>query len=112
MVSEGLTESVTFEIGYSVTSQQVVILRESGGSSTPRPRHNQSSSLRTQGPIRRAVDVPDGAKGPVEPACHHNNRPGLWVPAFAGTTARDIQSAWFADTASRSRGFVRHPKSR
>jgi hypothetical protein len=36
MVSEGLTGWVTFEIGYSVTSQQVVILRESGGSSTPR----------------------------------------------------------------------------
>jgi hypothetical protein len=36
MVSEGLTESVTFEIGYSVTSQQIVILRESGGSGTPR----------------------------------------------------------------------------
>jgi hypothetical protein len=36
MVAKGLTESATFEIGYSVTSQQVVILRESGGSGTPR----------------------------------------------------------------------------
>jgi hypothetical protein len=41
MVSEGLTGWVTFEIGYSVTSQQVVILREKepviGGAKAPTP---------------------------------------------------------------------------
>jgi hypothetical protein len=36
MVSKGLTGWVTFEIRYSVTSQQAVILRESGGSGTLR----------------------------------------------------------------------------
>jgi hypothetical protein len=44
-------------------------------------------------PIRRAVDVVDGAKGLVEPARRHNNRLGLWVPAFAGTTVRDFQTS-------------------
>jgi hypothetical protein len=64
----------------------------------------QLSSLRTQGPIRRAVNVADGAKAFVEPARHHDSRLGLWIPAFAGTTTRDSQSARFANAAPRSRG--------
>src|ERR1700730_16011228 len=62
-----------------------------------------------QGPIRRALDIVDGAKGPI--VAHSNNHRGLWFPAFAGTTREDsnFQTASFDDTASRSRGLI-HPR--
>src|ERR1700730_16851816 len=50
----------------------------------------KSSSLRTQGPIRRAVDIAVGIRELVEPAHRYHGRRGLWVPAFAGTTGADL----------------------
>ena len=49
-------------------------------------RYFSTSSLRTQGPIRRAVHDAGGVKGLVEPLPCCIVLPGLWVPAFAGTT--------------------------
>jgi hypothetical protein len=40
-----------------------------------------TSSLRTQGPIRRVVSLCIGVD-----ALRNHGRQGLWVPAFAGTT--------------------------
>src|SRR5258708_27179367 len=47
------------------------------------------SSPRKRGPIRRAIDVPGGVNILVAPPRCHNERLGLWVPAFAGTTHAD-----------------------
>ena len=48
-----------------------------------------SSSLRKQGPITTGLRCDHGA--PVEGNCYraHNDRRGVWVPAFAGTTGED-----------------------
>jgi hypothetical protein len=46
--------------------------------------HIQSSSLRKQGPITTGVS--DLTKSSTDE--FHNNRHGVWVPAFAGTTSK------------------------
>ena len=63
-----------------------------------------SSSPRKRGPIRRAVDRVDGVGGLVDPSRHCIELPGLWVPAFAGTTLMDSRSA--ANTGPPSRGTI------
>jgi hypothetical protein len=39
--------------------------------------------------LRRAANVLEGANILVSPPRRRNNRLGLWVPAFAGTTLMD-----------------------
>ena len=63
-----------------------------------------SSSPRRRGPIRRAVNRVDGVSGLVEPSRSCIKLPGLWVPAFAGTTLINFKSA--ASTVSPSRGTI------
>src|SRR5216683_4802112 len=66
-------------------------------------RHLSASSLRKQGPIRRVLS---GRVLASDAFFTNNDRCGLWVPAFAGTTDGSKQQTRLRDPAAQMREFL------